>query len=58
MKNYPASITALPLITAPVYVFLTEADWSKPIAAGVALAIGFAPYCASKISEALKSRTT
>jgi hypothetical protein len=58
MKNYPASTTALPLITAPLYAFLIDADWSKPLAAGVAIVIGFAPFVVAKISEALKSSDT
>lgn len=54
MKGYPASKTALPLITFPTYAFLVAADWSKPLAAGVSLVVGFAPYVASKISEHIK----
>lgn len=49
--KHPASTTALPLITLPTYAFLVEADWSKPVAGGVALALGLAPLAASKVSE-------
>lgn len=55
MKNYPASTTALPIITPLTYAFLVEADWSKPLAAGVSLIIGFTPYVVAKINERRKS---
>lgn len=50
MKNYPASTTALPIITPLTYAFLIEADWSKPLAAGVALVLGFAPFVVAKLT--------
>ncbi len=50
-KKYPASLTALPIITPLTYAFLVEADWSKPLAGGVALALGLAPRAASWIAE-------
>jgi hypothetical protein len=51
VKNYPASTTALPIITFAVYGFLVEAEWSKPLAGGVALLLGLAPYAVAKLTE-------
>lgn len=54
VKNYPASATALPIITPLSYAFLVEADWSKPVAGGVALALGAVPYTVARIVEELR----
>lgn len=56
MKNYPASITALLLIASGVTAFLVENDWSRPIAAGVGLAVGAIPFVAAKVTELVKAR--
>lgn len=54
VKSYPASATALPIITPLSYAFLVEADWSKPVAGGVALLLGVVPYTVAKIVEAVR----
>lgn len=49
--KYPASTTALPLITISLTAFLVDNGWPNWLAAGIGVLAGAAPFAAAKISE-------